>query len=375
VRLGRTRGRLLVISHPAVVSVNQSVYVALRDLGWQPRIVVPSRWRHEYSPESFGPTSLPGMEDVLLPKRVILEGRPQRHLYLASPMRVIRAVQPNVAFVEEETFSVPAFQWGFALMRAGVPFGVQAAENLDRPLPAIARAIRRWVLGHAAFVAARSPAAAQLAKRWGARGDVVLAAHAVPEWRVPERASTNGFTVGFAGRLALEKGLIDLLDAARLLDPPANLLLVGDGPLRNDLERADLAGGKITVQTGLTHERMPEAYARMNVLVLPSRTTPQWTEQFGRVLVEALWCGVPVVGSDSGEIPWVINTTGGGRVVPEADPGALAAALADLRDHPKERDALAERGRAAAQRLFSVSAAASALDAALLGARKGEEGG
>jgi glycosyltransferase involved in cell wall biosynthesis len=59
---------------------------------------------------------------------------------------------------------------------------------------------------------------------------------------------------------------------------------------------------------------MRDAYAEMDVLVLPSRTTSRWAEQFGRVLIEALWCGVLVVGS--GEIPWIVETTGGGRVFP-----------------------------------------------------------
>ncbi len=56
------------------------------------------------------------------------------------------------------------------------------------------------------------------------------------------------------------------------------------------------------------------------MLALPSRTTPTWKEQFGRVIVEALWCGVPVVGSDSGEIPWLIELTGGGLTFPEGEP-------------------------------------------------------
>jgi glycosyltransferase involved in cell wall biosynthesis len=52
--------------------------------------------------------------------------------------------------------------------------------------------------------------------------------------------------------------------------------------------------------------------------------------QFGRVLVEALWCGVPVIGSQSGEIPWVITATGGGALYPEGDVDALADLLRRL---------------------------------------------
>ncbi len=102
------------------------------------------------------------------------------------------------------------------------------------------------------------------------------------------------------------------------------------------------------------------------MVVLPSHTTPTWKEQFGRVIVEALWCGVPVVGSDSGEIPWLIGLTGGGLVFPEGDDAALAAALTELREAPELRRQLAGTGRATVERLFSVPAATDALERLLL---------
>jgi glycosyltransferase involved in cell wall biosynthesis len=83
------------------------------------------------------------------------------------------------------------------------------------------------------------------------------------------------------------------------------------------------------------------------------------------VLVEALWCGVPVVGSDSGEIPWLIELTGGGLVFPEGDAHALAERLGRLRDDPGLRHELALAGRATVERLFSVPAATDALEGLL----------
>ena len=92
-----------------------------------------------------------------------------------------------------------------------------------------------------------------------------------------------------------------------------------------------------------------DGYAQLDVLVLPSRTTPTWKEQFGRVIVEALWCGVPVVGSDSGEIPWLIGLTGGGLMFPEGDHAALAGGSTRLRGRPGAARA-AGRGAAASGR-------------------------
>jgi glycosyltransferase involved in cell wall biosynthesis len=104
----------------------------------------------------------------------------------------------------------------------------------------------------------------------------------------------------------------------------------------------------------------------MDVLVLPSRSTPTWTEQFGRVLVEALSFAVPVVGSDSGEIGWVIEVTGGGFVFPEGDAGALAGLLTRLRGDPALRASLGRVGQERARALFNLSTVADRLNAALV---------
>jgi len=355
------RGRLLVVSHASVVTVNQLVYARLRELGWDVTLVVPSEWRHAYAEEPIVPRAASGLEERLLPKRVAFAGEPQRHFCLSRVGATIRALRPAVAFVEEELFSVAAFQWGRALAHRAVPFGVQAAENLDRHIPVPARRIRRFVLERASFVASRSPAAGDLARHHGARGEVALAPHAVPRW-TPTTSGRNGaFTIGFAGRLVPEKGIRELVHATRSLGAGARLLVVGDGPLRAELEAT---GAEVV--TGLAHDEMPSAFARMDVLALPSRSTPKWEEQFGRVLVEALACGVPVVGSDSGEIPWVIETTHGGIVVPEGDGDALAGALASLRDDAERRRDLAETGRRNVERFFSLDAAADALDGLLV---------
>jgi glycosyltransferase involved in cell wall biosynthesis len=88
----------------------------------------------------------------------------------------------------------------------------------------------------------------------------------------------------------------------------------------------------------------PQFYRTLDVLVLPSLSRPNWVEQFGRVLTEAMACGVPVVGSRSGEIPWVIAEAG--RIFPEGDAGALASILVELAGDRAQRAALAAAGRA-----------------------------
>jgi glycosyltransferase involved in cell wall biosynthesis len=357
--------RLLVISHPAVLAVNQLPYAELRRHAWDPFIVAPARWRNDYSAAVFGPEVLPELRGHVVGRRVLLPGRIQRYVYLTRPARLLRSLRPDAAFLEAEPTSASAAQWSRSLARAGIPFGLQCDENLDRRWPLPARIFRRQTLGCAAFVAARSPAAAALVHKLRPGLPAPVIPHHVPPWAPVGRSEHASFVIGFAGRLVPEKGLEVLIDAVSEIDG-ALIRLVGNGPMEPRLrDLAASAGVALEIDTTVEHEQMPAAYAAFDVLVLPSLTRPTWAEQFGRVLVEALWCGVPVVGSDSGEIPWVIKATGGGLVVPEGDVGALREALMRLRESPALRSELARRGCERVREQFSVQAVARELDLSL----------
>ncbi len=88
---------------------------------------------------------------------------------------------------------------------------------------------------------------------------------------------------------------------------------------------------------------IPEALAQMDVLVLPSLTRHNWKEQFGRVLIEAMACDVPVLGSNSGEIPNVIGDAG--LIVPEGNAAELAQGLRTLQEQPELRADYVRRGK------------------------------
>ena len=366
----------MVVSHPNVVPHNQLVYVRLAELGWELKLIVPNRWADEYSQSGFTPQALDERVGTFVRARVARPGAIQRHFYITRPSRWLERWRPDALFLEQEPFSVPALQWGFAAERLGIPWGVQGDENLDRPFPLPAVWIRRWVMPRAHFFAARSPAAADMLASWGARSPVAVVAHTIPEWPVGERPANERFTIGFAGRLVPAKGIGDLVAAVQGLEFPFRLLVVGDGPMRAELERADLGNGRLELHTGMRSDDMPDLYRQMDVLVLPSRTTSTWAEQFGKVLCEALLCGTPVIGSSSGEIPWVIETTAGGVVFPEGDVGALRRAIAELRADAHARRELAEHGLDGVWRHFAPRVAAAELDgvirAAIPRARRGD---
>ncbi len=169
-----------------------------------------------------------------------------------------------------------------------------------------------------------------------------------PELFQPRPAPKGGgpFVVGYVGRLVESKGLLDLLPAVAGLAGDWRLELVGAGPLRDEIERRSAALGiadRVGISSEVPSTEVPRVLQGFDVLVLPSRSTPSWVEQFGRVLVEAMACGVPVVGSTSGEIPNVIGDAG--LVFPEGDVEALRGALARLAASPEVGLSLGEVGR------------------------------
>ena len=186
-----TGRRVVVVSMPNVVPHNQLVYLRLAELGWDVNYVVPNRWRDEYSPEGFTPQPLEGIVGTFALLRVALPGQVQRHFYVTRPARWLRRWRPDAIFVELEPFSVPTLQWGLAAERLGIPWGVQGDENLDRPLPWPARLIRDWSMPRIDFFAARSPGGEQMLRRWGARAEIGIVPHTIPEWE-PPRASSVG---------------------------------------------------------------------------------------------------------------------------------------------------------------------------------------
>ena len=133
--------------------------------------------------------------------------------------------------------------------------------------------------------------------------------------------------------------------------------LIGDGVQKAQLlARAAELGVHERVELVEWTSDVPGELRRLDALVLPSRTTSGWKEQFGRVLPEAMSCGVPVIGSSSGEIPNVIGDAG--LIFPEGDVRALAAAIGRLAGDPALRAELGRRGRSRVLERYTQAALA-----------------
>ena len=158
--------------------------------------------------------------------------------------------------------------------------------------------------------------------------------------------------IGYIGRLVPEKGLDLLMEVLDELASPWRALIVGTGPLESTIrEWMGRHAGRVRLLADVAHDGVPAVLNACDVLALPSQTTPRWKEQLGRVLLEAFASGVPVVASDSGEIPFVVADAG--RIVPEADRAAWGQALGALIDSPSLRAELSTRGRDRADRVYA----------------------
>jgi glycosyltransferase involved in cell wall biosynthesis len=155
--------------------------------------------------------------------------------------------------------------------------------------------------------------------------------------------------IGFLGRLTEEKGVRLLLKVLPRLPVRWRALFVGAGPLEPEIRQwmQHVDSECVRICTHVEHDDVHLYVNAMDVLVAPSQTTPYWREQFGRMLIEAMACGVPVVGSDSGEIPYVVGSAG--YIVAEKDEQAWVATLERLLSCPEVRQELSQAGRERAE--------------------------
>ncbi len=289
----------------------------------------------------------------------------QHHLHFYPGLRrVLQREQPDLLHIDEESFN-PAT---CLALRDGRSVGARCCfynyANNDRYYPPPFNLFERYAFRHAAYALVCNQEAAQIIRRHGYAGPIaVLPQFGVdPDLFYPvdeKRHPTNEFIVGYVGRLVREKGVLDLVEALVGLPERVRLRLVGAGAQRPQIERrVDALGlhGRVELRPAVASTAVPAMLRELDALVLPSHTMPNWKEQFGRILIEAMSSGVPVVGSSSGEIPNVIGAAG--LVFPEGDVPALRNCLARLLRDAVLWQRVREQGRTRVLAYYTQSALA-----------------
>jgi glycosyltransferase involved in cell wall biosynthesis len=357
--------QLAVVSHSCVLAANQRLWAELSHAGIaQVSLIVPERWNsslHGWVDAQALPELLPG----LIPLPVRRPGDLHRHTYRGL-REALADCQARVVYLDEDPHSLVAWQVAHDCRHLHCGLIATAKQNIIKRYPPPFSWIERRVLGQSAALAATSEECLEVARHKGYRGPARCVYYPIDteEFRPPAQLSlSDTLKVGYAGRFIPEKGLDDLIEAVALAQRriQVELSFVGDGPQQEELEQhaADrLLTGTFYFLPDLPPEQMPELYHSLDVLVLPSRTTPGWKEQFGRVAAEAMACGLPVIGSTSGFIPELIAATGGGVVVPEGNIEALAEAILGMAGDDVRRRQLGLAGRAGVEAHYSIPAIA-----------------
>lgn len=287
------------------------------------------------------PRAWPGGEEALSsePFRIVeldvkRPGDVNRHRYSDSHAieNLLADVRPDVLDIHEEPFSAAARQW----LRAAppeLPVVMYTAQNVDKRLPP---PFHQWEKSAHRRVAVLYPCSRQAAsvargKGFTGRIEVLPLGYDETVFRPGEQSLTDGeLVLAFAGRLVPEKGVDDAVRvlAAMASERPARLVVCGEGPSVPEAPGVENLGR-------VGPEELARVYRSAHFVLVPSRPTATWTEQFGRVIVEAQASGAVVAGYDSGSIEEV----GGGPalLVPTGDLEGLVARILELLPEEFER--------------------------------------
>lgn len=345
------RIRVVRIYHSAVVRGFRARDHHLRALGVDETLITPMRWNEGGKDVAFDHDQ--GEREWVRPASTV--GRhPYRFVYDPVPIaRAMRSMNPHVLDVHEEPASLAVAEALLLrlVLRRHAAVTLYSAQNIYKRYPPPFRWIERWALRCAHTIYCCNSEAADVLRRKGFRGRTPVIGLGVDVERFTpqhQRQVEAGFTLGYVGRLEHHKGVQVLIESLRLLPEQVVLHIVGAGPYRSELETmAAPMSGRIRFMDFVPHEDVPALYRSFDALVIPSIPTPSWKEQFGRVAVEAMASGVPVVASADGSLPEVVGP--GGVLVPPNDSEALTMAIAALVDDESLRSEYATAGRKWAQ--------------------------
>lgn len=339
--------RILYVSKALVVGAYQTKMEALAAFPQVAlSVAVPPSWKDERGVQHLELAHTRGYQLWALP--MVFNGSFHLHFYPGLG-RLLTLARPHLLHFDEEPYNLATVHAALLARRAGVRFLFFTWQNLHRSYPWPFSWFERLVYRLSDHAIAGNHDAALVLRSKGYTGPLTV----IPQFGVdPDHfrplspRAAGPFTIGYAGRFVAEKGLLVLFEALRDLPGDWRFIARGSGPLESMLRARAVEwnlGERVEILPPLPSTQMASFYQGLDLFVLPSLTRPNWKEQFGRVLVEAMACGVPPIGSASGEIPNVIGDAG--IIVPEGDPAALRSAILRLMEQPAQRARLGEKGR------------------------------
>ncbi len=386
---GRSPGeriRVLAIDHTVGVAPFRKKFEALaayEDIDLT--VLAPALWKESY--RAIAPPER-GRGYAVRTGRVVFPGYNNRAFFVSGLAGAIRAVRPHIIDLYEEAFSVFLLQTSVLarLLAPDAKIIFHSSDSLSwddrypyRPSQFYAAVQRRTHrVAHYAFTI--NDVAGEILRSKGYVGPITRVFHGVDEREfrpmdasgLRSELSLEGPVVGYVGRLTKKKGVDVLVRAVADLSDPPGLLIVGSGEEKAALERlAEECGvaGRTRFVTGVTHEQIPLYLNAMDVMVLPSIRTETFNEPFGRVLVEAMACGTPVIGTTCGSMGLVLGEAG--IIAQDDDVRELRDAIAGLLGSDERRAELSRLGRQRVLELYTWPRFAELIHSGYLDVMKG----
>ncbi len=346
--------KILYVGHTYTVRANQAKIVQLaRQENVEITLVTPHAWRgplYENKTDSFDRSLAANVDHRIL--RAAFIGKESAYFYTPAIFSLIKAVKADIVHVEQGTYAMSYAQilWGLERFSPASRTLFFTWWNLHYTARGIKGRMESYNLKHSTCAIAGNSSAREVLLSHGFTRPI----HVLPQLGIdpPTNIRTtcerldHRFTIGYAGRISKEKGVLDLVLAVNQMKhkEQAILYFVGAGDALEDAKHlAKQHSVTLMHHPAVRNESLGEHLLKMDVLVLPSRTTPTWVEQFGHILLEAMALGVPVIGSSSGEIPNVIGDAG--LVFEEGNTSELAMQLDTLQTDENTRVLLARLGR------------------------------
>ncbi|PIP91666.1 MAG: glycosyl transferase family 1 [Bdellovibrionales bacterium CG12_big_fil_rev_8_21_14_0_65_38_15] len=362
--------KVLTIGHSYVVASNRGIAEAIHfDPSIEMTIAAPL-----FMNGSLRPLALEKSSSTDGPNVVGLPAYFTRYNHFFFYRNLASIIKPgafDLIHIWEEPYVLAGFQIARAAKIANIPYFFRSAQSLNKKYPFpfsffekfVLRNARGWNAGaslvYQNLLARGYPQKNSVIINLGVKGDLFYPARdTIEKDIIKEELNLKGPVLCFIGRLVYDKGLDVLMSALEDVKSHWNLIALGSGPYKEKIEKwAHENNFQDRVKVMLVkHDEVPRILRGCDILVAPSQTMPNWKEQFGRMLAEAFASKVTVIGSDSGEIPFVIAENG--LVVGEKDIKGWTTNIELLLTNEQLRNQLAEKGRAKFLEELEVSAIA-----------------
>lgn len=368
--------RVLVISHTYISPINRKKWQVLASLFSDINITVifPSIWPttifNHKAEADLSEYNLPNCKFIILD--IYKAGNEVLYSYKSSQLfKLIKKLNPDIIHVEQGDNALSYFQTIIfsKILRLKSKFvfftWVNWHHKFSLKYRIFWKRIENFNLKKSdAAIAGNGQALDILAEKGFTKPVLVLPQLGVDTqiFKPATMTDPNSIKIGFVGRLVQEKGIFLLLQAFSILAADyTNLKLsfLGCGPckekLAQQINKFNLED-RVEIIAPVLHEQVAKFIQTLDIFVLPSIDIPEWHEQFGHVLIEAMACKVAVAGSNAGEIPNVL--AGAGEVFKQNDVNALLHALKKLITDNIYRMELAEFGYKKVMRDYSCEAIA-----------------